>query len=100
MSVRVLQDRSMCVRPDQLVRTAWVDVDCCRLGSRTPMGVGDVEHAVRKLVNQGEGLGTWPPPVGHWDGERFVVDEGRHEYLAALMLGRERVFVAWLAAAG
>jgi len=29
-------------------------------------------------------------------GKRFLVDDGRHDYLAALMLGRERLFVCWL----
>jgi hypothetical protein len=29
-------------------------------------------------------------------GERFLVDDGRHDYLAALMLGREKIFVCWL----
>jgi hypothetical protein len=29
MSVVVAEDRSMCVQPHQLVRTAWVDIDLC-----------------------------------------------------------------------
>lgn len=33
--------------------------------------------------------------VGHWDGDRFAVDNGRHEYLSLLMIGRERVLVRW-----
>ena len=31
MTVMVAEDRSMCVQPDQIVRTAWIDVDLCVL---------------------------------------------------------------------
>jgi hypothetical protein len=31
-----------------------------------------------------------------WEGERFLIDDGRRDYLAALMLGRARLFVCWL----
>jgi hypothetical protein len=37
----------------------------------------------------------WPCPVGHWEGERFVITDGRHQYVAALMLGLEFLLVAW-----
>ncbi len=95
MTVRVAEDRSMCVQPYQVVQTAWVDVDLCKLGCRVPMSPEAVEKKFRRLLNLGE-CAPWPPIVGHWEGERFVVDDGRHDFLAALMLGRERVFVCWL----
>ena len=95
MTVMVAEDRSMCVQPDQIVRTAWIDVDLCVLGSRLPMSPEAVEKKFRRLLNIGDAA-PWPPIVGHWEGERFLVDDGRHDYLAALMLGRERVFVCWL----
>jgi hypothetical protein len=98
MSVIVAEDRSMCVQPHQLVRTAWVDIDLCRLGFRMPMSPEAVEKKFRRLLNIGE-CAPWPPVVGHWEGERFVVDDGRHDYLAALMLGRDKLFVCWLDAA-
>jgi hypothetical protein len=97
MSVVVAEDRSMCVQPHQLVRTAWVDIDLCRLGFRMPMSPEAVEKKFRRLLNIGE-CAPWPPVVGHWEGERFVIDDGRHDYLAALMLGRDKLFVCWLAA--
>lgn len=95
MTVMVAEDRSMCVQPDQIVRTAWVDIDLCKLGSRMPMSPEAVEKKFRRLLNLGDAA-PWPPVVGHWEGERFLVDDGRHDYLAALMLGRERLFVCWL----
>jgi hypothetical protein len=43
MTVVVAEDRSMCVQPNQVVRTAWVDIDLCRLSFRVPMGPEAVE---------------------------------------------------------
>jgi hypothetical protein len=95
MTVMVAEDRSMCVQPDQIVRTAWVDIDLCKLGCRVPMSPEAVEKKFRRLLNLGDAA-PWPPIVGHWEEERFLVDDGRHDYLATLMLGRERLFVCWL----
>lgn len=85
----------MCVQPHQVVRTAWVDIDLCRLSFRLPMSPEAVEKKYRRLLNLGDGA-PWPPVVGHWENGRFVVCDGRHDYLAALMIGREKLFVCWL----
>jgi hypothetical protein len=95
MTVMVAEDHSMCVQPHQVVRTAWVDTDLCKLGFRLPMSPEAVEKKFRKLLNIGD-CSPWPPIVGHWEGERFIVDDGRHDYLAALMMGRDKLFVCWL----
>ena len=99
VSVWVAEDRSMSVQPGQVVRTAWIPIDDCVLGSRGNISPAAVERSAQRLVCLGE-CAPWPPIVGHRreDG-RFSVDDGRHEYLASLMLGRERVFVAWLSEA-
>jgi hypothetical protein len=91
----VIEDRSMVVQPEQLVETAWVDVDNCVLGCRERMDFAAIERAGRMLLQLGAAQ-SWPPIVGHWREQRFVVDDGRHEFLAALALGRTRLFVAWL----
>ena len=95
MTVMVSEDRSMCVQPHQVVRTAWVDIDLCKLGFRLPMSPEAVEKKFRRLLNIGD-CAPWPPIVGHWEDGRFLVDDGRHDYLAALMIGREKLFVCWL----
>lgn len=97
MAVRIAEDRSMCVNRDQAVATAWIDIDLARLGSRVRMAPEAVKESARRLVNIGPDHAAWPPIVGSWgkDG-RFIVWDGRHEYLAALMLGRERLFVGWI----
>ena len=96
MTVAIPEDRTMCVRPDQLVATAWIDIDCCVLGSRVPMAPEAVAVKWHRLLNLGD-CSPYPSIIGHWrEDERFVVCDGRHEYLAALMRGRERLFVSWL----
>jgi hypothetical protein len=96
VSVAVYEDRTMSVQQDQVVRTAWIPIDLCRLGNRARMSPEAVEKKFRRLLCLGENA-AWPPIVGHWDDRgRFVVCDGRHEFLASLMIGRERVFVAWL----
>jgi hypothetical protein len=95
MTVMVPEDRSMCVQPHQVVRTAWVDIDLCRLNTRLPMSPEAVEKKYRRLLNLGD-CAPWPPVVGHWADGRFVVCDGRHDYLAALMIGRDKLFVCWL----
>ena len=95
MSVAVYEDRSLCVGPGQSVRTAWVDIDQCRLGFRAPMSPEAVEKKYRRLLCLGD-YAAWPPVIGHWQFDRFVVDDGRHDYLASIMIGRARLFVCWL----
>jgi hypothetical protein len=59
------------------------------------MAVGDLDRAYQRLLQTAPAQ-PWPPPVGRWEGERFVIHDGRHTYVAALMLGFESIFVAWL----
>jgi hypothetical protein len=56
----------------------------------------DVERAYCRQLELGTDQ-AWPPPTGYWreDG-RFVLTDGRNRYVAALMLGLEYLFVAWL----
>lgn len=91
----MVEDRSLLVQPNQVVRAEWISIDLCVLGCRVRMNPEAVEKKFRKLLQQGDAA-SWPPIVGHWEGERFSVDDGRHEFLASLMLGRTRVFVCWM----
>jgi hypothetical protein len=81
--------------PAQTVRTAWIELERLVLGSRQGLSPLGIERAYRRLL-QLDGGQMFPPPNGRWEGERFSVSDGRHEYLAALTLGRERLLVAWL----
>jgi hypothetical protein len=95
----VAPDRSMRVPPGMVVRTGYVSVWKCQLGSRASMAVGDVADAHRRLLQLGPDT-LWPCINGEWSGsEVFVIHDGRHEYIASLMLGRAYVLVAWLESA-
>lgn len=96
-AVALLVDRSMLVEPGQIVKTAWIDIDLVVLGCRDRMAVGDVGDKWREILQRGGGRAAWSPPRGHWreDG-RFVVCDGRHETVAALMMGQDKIFVAWV----
>lgn len=88
-------DRSLVIDPKHHVRTAWIDIDLCVIGNRAQMSPEAVEKSFRRLLSQGD-CGSWPPVNGHWLGKRFIVCDGRHEYIASLMLGRKNLFVAWV----
>lgn len=84
----------MRVAPGEIVKTQWVSIDRCKLGCRERMDFAAIERAGRKYL-QVSYAQFWPPIVGEWDGERFVVLDGRHEFVALLAMGRTEVFVAW-----
>lgn len=88
-------DRSIAVDPGQRVHTGYVDVFRVRLACRERMAVGDIDRAYQRQLQLGA-TQAWPPPVGHWDGETFVIHDGRHQWLAAVALGMEFLFVAWI----
>ena len=58
------------------------------------MTIGDIRGAYEKRLQLGDHQ-SWPCPRGHWEGEprksRFVIVDGRHEYLAAVALGVDRL---------
>ena len=96
--ILLAEDRSLSVPPGRLIRTGYVHVDQIRLGCRARMAVGDVDRAYQRRLQLGEQQ-PWPCPRGEWDGDRFDIIDGRHDVVAALMLGQEWVLVAWPEAA-
>lgn len=88
-------DRSLRITPSEVVHTAWIGIDLCVLGNRSRMSPEAVEKKYRRLLCLGDDA-PWPPINGAWENDRFVVHDGRHEFIASLMLGRSRVFVAWV----
>lgn len=88
-------DRSLIVKPGQIVRTGYVDVFQCRLACRERMAVGDVDRAYQRVLQRGEDC-SWPCPNGHWEGDRFIIEDGRHEWTASVMLGKSHILVAWI----
>jgi len=72
-----------------------VNVWDCELACRARMAVGDVSNAFQKLLQCGSGT-PWPCVRGYWRDKTFVIEDGRHEYIASLMLGKEFILVAWI----
>lgn len=97
MNLVQLEDRGMAVPAGVIVRTAYVPVGDVVLACRERMAVGDVAEAYQRRLNCQPGQ-PWPCPVGEWQGSRFAIRDGRHEFIAALMLGCQYVLVAWLEA--
>jgi len=93
--IRIAEGRSMLVTQGARVITGYVPIHKVRLGCRDRMAVGDVEVAYRRQLQLGPSQ-AWPCPTGEWDGDTFVVHDGRHHTVACLMLGIEHLFVAWL----
>lgn len=93
--VLIAEDRSLAVPPGHIVETDYVHIHKCRLANRTRMAVGDVASAFHKRLNLGDHQ-PFPPPNGYWEGDTFVILDGRHEYIAALMLGFDQILVAWV----
>lgn len=92
--VRVAEDRSLSIPPGHRIETGYVHVDQIKFACRARMAIGDVEKAYAKRLQLGSHQ-PWPCPRGHWEGDRFVVIDGRHECTAAIMLGHEWILVAW-----
>ena len=94
MTVWTPQDRSISVAPGQRVVTGYVPIEQITMACRARMAVGDVEAAYRKQLALGDHQ-AFPCPNGRWDGERFILLDGRHAFVAALMLGMTHLLVAW-----
>jgi hypothetical protein len=88
-------DRAIAVAPGHVVRTDYVRVEDVVLACRERMAIGDVDRAFQKRLQIGDHQ-PWPCPRGAWreDG-RFEIVDGRHEYVATLMLGHSHILVAW-----
>lgn len=88
-------DRSIKVPRGIVVKTGYVDVFKIRLACRDKIAVGDVSIAYQKVLQLGDSE-QFPCPTGKWDGETFELADGRHQWLASVMLGKTHILVAWL----
>lgn len=89
------EDRTLSVPPGAVVKTAYVDIWRVRLACRERMAVGDVGESYQKILQLGD-RSRFPCPNGHWEGDEFVIHDGRHEFVASLMLGKTHILVAWV----
>ncbi len=83
-----------------VVKTGYVPIHdvVCHASFGHQLYPAEVERAYRRQLERGSEQ-SWPPPTGYWRADgRFVLTDGRNRYTAALMLGIEFLFVAWLEA--
>lgn len=80
-----------------LVKTGYVDVFSIRLACRDLMSVGDVSTAYQRRLQLGNNE-PFPCPTGYWDEdtETFILMDGRHQWVASVMLGKTHILVSWL----
>lgn len=90
-----MDDRALVVPPGAIVRTGYVDVFNVRLACRERMAVGDVDRAFQRRLQAGSSQ-RWPCPNGEWHDDVFVLLDGRHEWVASVMLGQTHLLVAWI----
>lgn len=88
-------DRALEVPPGWIVRTGYVPIARVTMDCRERMAVGDLDRAYQKALQLGD-RASFPPPWGEWGATVFHLKDGRHEYIARLMLGHSHLFVAWL----
>jgi hypothetical protein len=94
----VITDRHRIVPPGHVIVTGYVSIWDIELVCRDRMAVGDVDAAFRRLLQLGEDS-MWPCPNGYWQtgqhGRKFIISDGRHEYIATIMIGRKYILCAW-----
>lgn len=93
--LRLAEDRALAVPAGHVVMTAHVDVFRCRLANRSRISVGDIDRAYQRRLQIGD-ASPFPCPNGEWEGETFVICDGRHEWLATIALGHPTILVAWV----
>ncbi len=93
----IIEDRSMRVPPGHIVCTRHIPIFSVKLACRERMAVGDVAAAFQKRLRLGH-FEPFPCPVGHWDGNDFVIVDGRHQWIASVMLGKSHILVSWIEA--
>jgi hypothetical protein len=91
----VAPDRTFLVPEGAVAKTGYVAMELIDRGCLDRMAVGDVDAAYRRLLQVAPAQ-PFPPPYGYWQRPRFVLMDGRHTYVAALMLGWTHMLVAWL----
>lgn len=91
------------------VPPGWVEVQgyipahWIRLGNADRMAVGDIGRKYDELMGERHwrpGYQLSPPPKGFWEVEvdgrvNFVVADGRHRTITAILMGDRRLLVRW-----
>lgn len=95
----MITDRHKIVPPGQIIVTGYISVWDIEFACRDRMAVGDVDTAFRRILQLGQDS-MWPCPNGYWqtlgpNRRKFIIEDGRHEFIASLMMGRTYMLCAW-----
>lgn len=98
--ISLAEDRSVRVPPGYRVVGGYVPVFQVVHACRAMMAAGDVEAALRRALQLGDDQ-EHPAPFGEWvetdcGCRRFMILDGRHQHLSAIMRGKEELYVEWL----
>jgi hypothetical protein len=98
----VAEDRALIVPRGKRIATEYIGIFQVKLACRERMAMGDVNTAFQKRLQLGDRQ-PWPCPYGYWErtpsgfkGGFFVIVDGRHEWVAAVMLGHSHILCAYL----
>lgn len=96
--------RAIHVPPGWIERSGYVRAHRIRFETQERMAVGDVGRKYDELMGENHwrpGYQLSPPPKGFWERDaedgapNFVVLDGRHRVVAALMWGYRHILVRW-----
>lgn len=85
----------MIVPAGHILVTGYVPTAEIVFQSDVPMSVADVKEKITQFTSIGSGQ-AYPLPVGNWKDGRFHLWDGRHRFVASLMLCRRTMLVAWI----
>ncbi len=98
------EHRAFHVPPGWVEVQGYVPAHWIRIGNPTRMAVGDVGRKYDELMGERHwrpGYQLSPPPKGFWEVEEedgrvnFVISDGRHRFVTALMMGDRSILVRW-----
>ena len=93
--IQLSEDRSMLVGPGKVVKTGYALIDDIILDCKASLSIGHIERAYNKRIQLGDSQ-PWTCPVGYWQDGRFHITDGRHDFVACLILGLPHILVAWI----
>ena len=103
-STNLDEARSLHVPPGWVEASGYARAHRIRFEADARMAIGDVERKYDALMGENHwrpGYQLSPPPKGYWEldaedgAPNFVVLDGRHRVLAALLFGYRHILVRW-----
>lgn len=85
----------MIIKSGQILKSGYVPTNEIVFQNDVPMAVASVKEKIDQFTSIGDNQ-AYPLPLGKWIDDKFHLWDGRHRYIASLMLGRKTMLVAWV----